>query len=224
MASITLSSSLFHFYVRGRAGLEVIGIKIGVDVEGSVTVTGHTLSISVRGSVSTIFGTVYGPWVTFSLGSIDPPPAPQVDALEPVLATRLSDGTLRLNMGSYAWAREVPEYTGIQNEVYEIRHVSGVAGSETVRVYAFGYGQIYRGVKTILVHNAGSGNDSIRIQSGVLASAQINGGDGNDTVFYAGSGTAMIDGGSGNDILTVVGGQGHTLTGGQRSAGRGIGR
>jgi Ca2+-binding RTX toxin-like protein len=213
-ASVTLGSSLFRFYVSGSAGLEVMGIRIGVDVEGSATITGKAVSITVRGSVNTIFGPVYGPEVTFSLGSIDPPPPPQVDAVEPVLATRLSDGTLRLNMGNYAWAREVPESTGIQSETYEIRHVGGLAGSETVRVYAFRFSQIYRGVKRIMVYDAGSGSDTIRVQSGVLSDAQINAGDGHDTVYYAGSGSAVIDGGTGNDVLTVVGGKGHTLYGG----------
>jgi hypothetical protein len=215
-ASITIGSSVFRFHVSGSAGVKITDdIRIGIGVEGNVEISGKKLSISVRGSIDTkIFGVIYGPWITFEIGTIAPPAAPQVDALEPILATRLSDGTLRLNMGSYAWAREAPEYTGIQTEVYEVRHVSGVSGSETVRVYAFGYSQIYGGVKRIRVYDAGSGNDTIRIQSGVLSDAHINAGNGNDTVYYAGSGTATIDGGSGDDVLTVVGGWGHTIHGG----------
>ena len=70
------------------------------------------------------------------------------------------------------------------------------------------------GVSKILVVDASGGNDFVQIDDGVLANADISGGDGDDTLIYMGSGTATLNGGNGNDTIVIGGGPGSTANGG----------
>lgn len=154
----------------------------------------------------------------------------------PTLATVLSDGTLRLNMGPYASARGSGD-TSDGNEDFSVVPVSTQSnGTETVDVEAFGYIQEYSGV-TKIYGEGGAGNDKILVQPGIAVPVELWGdfnpgnpdnhgayaagndtlgasdgpstlhaGDGNDQVT-AGSGASFIYGGSGTDLL--VGGAGN---------------
>jgi hypothetical protein len=131
-------------------------VTVSVGVSAQVTVQAGQMSVTV--SASALGLTVSK---TFSLGRLDPPGAAQVDP-PPVLATKLADGTLRLNIGSYASARAVAGFTQDLDESFSVRHVSGTAGNETVTVDAFGFQQQFAGIRRILVADAGIGTTSCR--------------------------------------------------------------
>jgi hypothetical protein len=138
---------------------------------------------------------------SFYLGRLgSPQPAPPA----PGLATRFSDGTLRLNIGVDAGYRGTND--GITDEIFVITHVGGDAGNETLAVTAFGYTAQYSGVSRIVATDAGGGNDYIEIGAGVRAEAFLSGGAGNDQLICRGSGKANLSGGPGDDSL--IGGSG----------------
>ena len=122
----------------------------------------------------------------------------------PVLATKLNDGTLRLNMGPYA-SRRLFVDTEDDGESFYVS-MSGT----TVVVEADGLGDLprqtrtYSGVTRIEAWG-GEGNDTIEIDSSVTVPVEMEGGEGNDTL-QGGSGDDTIRGGSGND--TIEGGAG----------------
>ncbi|MGD8831566.1 MAG: calcium-binding protein, partial [Pseudomonadales bacterium] len=233
-ASLTLGFNIhtgvtFAFDIYAEAGISIgpIGIPAvkawGVTIIPAITLGPAVFTIGVNAGVMlngthlSIYAEVCGFGIcighTFSLGTLEPPGAAQRDP-EPVLATRLSNGTLRLNMGTHAGARDVAGFTDDGAENYRVSHVSGSAGSETVLVDAFGFQQEYQNVSRILVSDAGAGNDFVQIESGVLSDAELHGGAGDDTFLHLGSGTAVLDGGNGNDILSASTGSGHVITGG----------
>lgn len=130
----------------------------------------------------------------------------------PQLATLISGGILRLNIGEFGDGVDanndpVADERRIDqdeiNEVYRIEHVSGSpsdAGGETVIIYAFDTQETFTGVK-LIYGEAGDGDDTILIDAAVLSPALLGGGDDNDTLA-AGSGGSLMSGGLGNDILT----------------------
>ena len=125
---------------------------------------------------------------------------------EPVLASQNGD-VLTLNMGPRAADRQAPN-TDDGNESFKITHVSGVAGNETILIGAFGIEQTYTGVRHI-VAQGGLGNDTITIQEGVLATAELWGdfsdparaAEFGDDALFAGEGAAILHGGDGADQL-----------------------
>jgi hypothetical protein len=154
---------------------------------------------------------------SFYLGRLgSPQPAPPA----PGLATKFSDGTLRLNIGVDAGYRGSND--GITDEIFVVTYVSGDAGNETVAVTALGYTAQYSGVSRIVATDAGSGNDYIEIGAGVRAGVSLSGGEGNDQLICRGSGRATLSGGPGDDSLLggsgsdkLEGGEGNdTLRGG----------
>ena len=130
----------------------------------------------------------------------------------PVLATPTGNGALRLNMGPYAGARVFGD-TSDGNENFTVAHVGGTAGNETVAVTYNGVTQDYSHVSK-LVGDGGAGNNSITIDSGVLAESDltISHGSGNDTIVDHGSGALFVNGGAGNDTITHDGSGIGTLT------------
>jgi Ca2+-binding RTX toxin-like protein len=127
-------------------------------------------------------------------------PLPQT----PILATRLPDGTLRINVGAYAADRLFGNLSA-GNDVVTITHDSGPAGDETVDVTAFGLTQTYSGVSSIPIREAGGGNSITPVL--VLSPLDIDSGDGNNLVDLRSTGAdATITGGTGND--TFYGGTG----------------
>jgi len=158
-ATIRLSNSEFYFYIEGSAGLRIAGVNIGVSASGTVQISGTQLLLSVRGCVTVVVKICAT--VTFKIGTISPPGAAQVTP-EPVLATQLSNGTLRLNIGSFAFVRGAG-YSDIEDETFYVRHDGGTASGETVIVSAFGFSQTYSNIKSILVSDAASGNDFVQV-------------------------------------------------------------
>jgi hypothetical protein len=143
----------------------------------------------------------------------------------PPTSPAASQGSLFLNMGPTA-ARRGPSSAGVKDEHFEIRHLGGVAGNETVSVqfyvagvaqYVDGQGnpapQVYSGVTSILAYG-GDGADIVDC-TGVLSPTRIDGGAGSDTL-RGGLGVNVITGGSGNDTIAggprndiLYGGDGH---------------
>ena len=126
---------------------------------------------------------------------------------DPKLATLLLDGTLRLNVGPFVGIAD-PEFRKIEptriNEAYFVRHVSGNpndAAGETLRVEAFGVSQQFAGVKRIFA-DAREGDDTIVLDSTVLAPSELLGGPGKNAL-QAGAGAATLVGGP--DMDTIVG-------------------
>ena len=134
-----------------------------------------------------------------------------------------SYGSLYLNMGPTAGRRSQTKL--VEDEHFEIRHLGGVAGDETLSVQFYIDGipqyldknglpvaQIYRNVDKI-VGIAGSGDDTIDA-AGVLSPTYLDGGDGKDNLI-GGQGINHLEGGRGNDTLrggpladTILGGEG----------------
>src|SRR5207237_353556 len=206
----TIGDDQFRFHFDGSAGLKIADVGIGVSVSADVTISGRQLSVEVTGCVDLLLGTVCAT-VGFSIGTLDPPGAPQADP-QPTLATLLPDGTLRLNMGPYASARVVSGFTTDNDETFTVAYVSTQTGSETVSVSAFGFTQTYSGVKKIYA-DGGEGNDFIQVESGVISNADLHGGVGDDSLIYVGHGVGTLDAGAGTDTLDVGAGKGHVPTG-----------
>jgi Ca2+-binding RTX toxin-like protein len=215
-ATITIGNDGFVFSLHLRAGAKIVpdvSLEEGphldwiwIDVGAGVGVERkeNGLFITVDFGIKT---------VEFKIAELSPPGTAELDP-EPVLAEVIGN-TLRLNIGTYAYARLVAEYLDIVDEYFVIIHGGGSAGDETLMVSAFGFTQTYEHVSFILVSDAGSGQDSVMTDDGVLSDAGFNGGDGDDALTYNGSGIATLDGGPGNDTLFVLEGPGSTLNGGE---------
>jgi hypothetical protein len=117
---------------------------------------------------------------SFTVFDVKNRPAPPTDSAA-------SLGSLFLNIGPTA-VRGAESTVGVVDEHVVVRHVSGVAGNETVSVQSYVDGmpqyvdangnpepQIYAGVDTI-VGFAGDGDDIIDL-TGVLSPVRIDGGD-----------------------------------------------
>jgi hypothetical protein len=134
-----------------------------------------------------------------------------------------SYGSLFLNMGPTAGRRS---QTGkVTDEHFEIRHLGGVAGDESLSVQFYVAGvpqyldsqgnpqpQVYHHVDKV-VGFAGDGDDIIDC-TGVLSPTHLAGGNGRDTLI-GGLGLNYLDGGNGPDTLvggpladTILGGNG----------------
>ncbi|MCB1064158.1 MAG: LEPR-XLL domain-containing protein, partial [Verrucomicrobiae bacterium] len=129
--------------------------------------------------------------------SCDPPASPELGTLE-------DNGTLTLHMGPRAGDRD-PTNSGSFNssdghESFEVVHVGGESGSESVEVRWNGYTQQFDGVRRI-VANGGAGNDSIVMAGGVLSAGNFRGGIGNDQIIGSRSASNAIYGEDGNDVL-----------------------
>jgi autotransporter-associated beta strand protein len=157
----------------------------------------------------------FGSYTIFNIKNDPAPPkAPAADV-----------GSLFLNMGPTA-ARRGAATAHVIDEHFELRHLGGVAGDETVSVQFYVEGvaqyvdaegnpapQVYTGVTNILAL-AGDGDDIVDA-TGVLSPVRIDGGDGHDTI-RGGLGLNTLTGGPGNDSLfggglsdILHGGDGH---------------
>ncbi len=201
-ATFTASGEIFWVEFLNFTGtVKVTDNEVSITITVKVQLTPKvTIKIPFDGT-ETIPAVIVSKSFTFSLGFLSaPPPAP-------VLATK-EGNQLRLNVGTHANIRGAGT-EGIINESYTIWHVGGTAGNETVKVVAFGYEQTFTGISHIYATDAGSGDDYFEFKPGVLSSVSINGGSGNDTITYHGSGNAHLIGGSGND--TLIGGSGNDI-------------
>jgi len=226
-ASATFSDS--GFSASGSFSGRLFGFNVG-PIGGSFSISSNRVSLAIRVVISTpaVKIKVFGKTVTlipafnfdktarFFIGTVTPPTAVQAppDAPPAPLLARQVGTDLFLNIGADAHLRGAASgTTDVTEEVYEVTHVGGSAGDETLAVSAFNETQIFSGIARIVVTDAGVDDDSITIASGVLANAELNGGDDDDELIYSGSGTAILRGGNGFDRLT--GGSGvSTLEGG----------
>ena len=147
-----------------------------------------------------------------TLGGVTAPKAPpQPEIVLAHKGTGDTSSVLYLNMGTDAALRL--QYKTDNGETFVVAHESGTVGNETVTVTSFGKTQTYTGVSKIVVTDAGEGGDNVTIKSGVLADAEMHGGNGADRLTYEGSGKGTLYGDAGTDILTGSSGQ-DTLYGG----------
>jgi len=141
----------------------------------------------------------------------------------PPKGSAASHGSLYLNMGATAGRRN--QSGNMVNEHFEIRHLGGVAGDETLSVQLYDEAgepqyvdedgtprpQVYYHVDKV-VGIAGEGDDIIDC-AGVLSPTHLEGGVGKDSLI-GGQGVNYIDGGKGFD--RIVGGPlGDILIGGE---------
>lgn len=74
--------------------------------------------------------------------------------------------------------------------------------------------QNFEGAFTSIVVYGFGGDDTIRTNHTVTAGVWISGGDGNDSLFIAGSGQALMFGGAGDDLIITIGGGSAVISGG----------
>lgn len=147
---------------------------------------------------------------------------------DPVLATDLGDGTLRLNVGDYAEDRVYTTNNADDpTDVAETLEVE-IVDANTIKVRGKGsdfengggfldwqeYNTDHAGGFTLILGDAGQGDDSITITdpNNIKTKAELRGGSGNDTLVSA-NGNDLLMGETGDDHL--VGGAGDdTLNGG----------
>jgi len=130
------------------------------------------------------------------------------------LATPLTGGDLRLNMGPNAGDRLVggnKDNSKDVAEVFAVDYKSGSANNSTLAVSAFDFTREYSNISRI-VASAGKEDDTIVIADNVFTPASLEGNEGNDQL-YGGSGNDTLKGDAGDDAL--FGGKGDdTLLGG----------
>jgi len=184
---ITIKKSNPQFSAILDGWIKVLDIEIG-GFEGSLTISGNKLKLWVQGCVSVLgIETCKSDTYYFYIG--DPP-----------TLARKSGSTLYLNVGVDGHHRGAG--FDMEDEGLVVSHVSGSASSETVTVKGLGVSQNYSGINKIMVTDARAGNDTIIINSGVLAQVEMHGGSGNDELDASGtSGYAKIYGDSGNDTI-----------------------
>ena len=195
----------FHVGASGSASLRAFGISFAsVGISFDVTAAGSgrvPLVVSAKASVKILFVKI-SVSMSFTIGYVE---LPRIVYLagngsgDPRLWSGAEgDGVLYLNMGSRNAQRGIGE--GVTDELYTIEHVSSDSTGETVRVKFSGREKIYKGVKKIVAYG-GEGSDYIFVNQGVTSDVEFHGGNGNDTLFYDGSGVATLYGDAGQDYL-----------------------
>jgi hypothetical protein len=189
------------------------------DLTGSISANAY-LDIFLPFQWTQVWNHNFGSITLFNVQNNPAPPTEQA----------ASYGSLYLNMGPTAGRRS---QTGkVTDEHFEIRHLAGVAGDESLSVQFYVAGvpqyldaqgnpqpQVYHHVDKV-VGIAGTGDDIIDC-TGVLSPTHLEGGDGSDTLI-GGQGLNYLDGGNGPDTLiggpladTILGGAGSdTINGG----------
>jgi Ca2+-binding RTX toxin-like protein len=220
--SVTFDSAKGAFTGTVSGTAWIVGIAFHADA--TLKISGSAISLYVHVSVTITpafdfwvpFHTVHVPALiasyshTFNIGNTTPAEAYVIPSPDPPELAHIENGVLYLNIGVDANRRDPNDDWDDEDldESFQITHVGGTAGNETVLVDAFGFQKEFSGVTKIVATDAGLGADVIDVASGVLAAADLNGGDGDDRISYLGSGHAVLRGGKGNDDLT--GGTGGT--------------
>ena len=127
-----------------------------------------------------------------------------------MLAHVVGDGVLMIHAGPLAAERGIGQVDG--DETFTIEHVTGNAANETISVQFAGQSQTFAGIRQIIAH-AGAGQDTIQLRPGVLCSAILSGGSGDDVLgggdagdmLSGGAGTNQLIGGLGDDTYTLGG-------------------
>jgi len=100
------------------------------------------------------------------------------------------------------------------NDTIFIDNVTGAPGGVFIDINLSFYSTVQIPQVKELLLNAGTGDDSITIQSGVPIPVTVNGGDGNDTVIDSNNQNDFLYGGAGDDSITNAGGGNDLLAGG----------
>jgi len=179
--SITLSSE--GFAGRAEGSVELLGIKLA-GIAGGFQFTAHSVKLDIT---ITILGADLHGSLEWSFG-----PPPNIADKE--------GSTVRLNMGSDAWRRG----DAFKEDGAETFSVSG--SGKKITVHAFNVSETFDGVDSIVVYDAGKGNDYIYIGAGITANLGINGGVENDTIIVMSDSSATLQGGSGDDQISVYAG------------------
>jgi Ca2+-binding RTX toxin-like protein len=123
----------------------------------------------------------------------------------PILATLLPDGTLRLNTGPHAGERLYGN-TDDGDEAFTVRLDERDPANPTddrILVSAFGDTEEFLPSEVTRIEaDAGAGDDTITIRPGIHVPVFIIGGDGDDKLFTS-DGPATVYGGAGNDTLVA---------------------
>ncbi|MGB7156872.1 MAG: hypothetical protein WBD40_02325 [Tepidisphaeraceae bacterium] len=184
-------------------------VRVGVTVPDPLDPFGDPIFVGVKkdllgGSHTMIkLGELAGGPECLGAGTAAVPPPP-------ILAGITGDHNLLLFIGPNATQRQNVPNTPNSDiaEAYQLTHLGGTTGDETILVSAFGVSQTFEHVKTITGF-AGEFDDTVSIEQGVLAPATLTGGNGNDKLAYLGAAAADLSGNDGNDVVT--GGNGNDL-------------
>lgn len=194
------------------SGLDLLGLSAEADGEFYIT-EDNTLMIEVCASIQVEVDLGFGEigfetesaCVDFAVGTLNLP------AVHP--ATRASDGTLYVNVGSRAHLRDFAE-NETEETVLVQRAGSGTNFGDRLLVTVNNRSQVYDNVTNVIVY-AGNGDDQIEIASNVRVPTTLTGGTGVDTilggggddtiVWRAGDGAdTLIQGRGGNDTLSAT--------------------
>ncbi|MDT7538944.1 MAG: mucin9, partial [Actinomycetota bacterium] len=214
----------FHASVDARLfGISFAGVEFGadlhaqgagpVDLIADVTVRIRILFFTISKSASFKIGTLELPNPVYLAGdkygtATNGQPVVSGDGGD-IGTAEWHGGELWLNVGARAQPAASTGFTAGRgvgnsdpNEVVYIEHISTTATGERIRVYVGGRDQVFNNVTSIHANFAG-GNDMLVIREGVVSDVVIEGGGGNDTIVYLGSGQATLRGGAGDDYLEV---------------------
>jgi hypothetical protein len=181
--------------IEAYARVKILGHWVGASVGISFTVSYSDGELTIRPCVHIpVFGDACA---TFTIARfMVSAPVP----VEDLLATPMSDGTLRLNVGAFASVRNVAK-----TETAETYTLEPVAGDPTaVKVTAFGKSKVFTGV-TSITGDFGSDRDTLIVADGLIIPMTIHGGDGDDEFIVQGQVNAQLFGDGGNDYLELAG-------------------
>jgi len=212
----------------GSVSAEVFGITLaGVDISTSFHAEGSgrtPLVLKVKVKIKLLFFSI-DKTARFHLGYLSlPEPIYLAGPLDPsAIWPQETGGDLYLNVGargSYRhdataglseddplWTKVDPDSGACElDETFYIRQTGGDATGGTIAVTAYGRTRTYQNV-TRLYADAGLGTDMIVFED-VSIPVYVTGGDGDDIIYYRGSGYARIDGGENDDYIDFAGASG----------------
>jgi hypothetical protein len=126
-----------------------------------------------------------------------------------VLMRSSTGDQLVLNVGTFAADR----LGGDTSDGNDVVSVSASGNNLTVVINGVSQTSTYEPGQTLLI-DSGNGDDTITIDSSVVANVEFNGGAGNDTFNMYGNGDLTADGGDGNDHIFYYGSGNAVLIGG----------
>jgi hypothetical protein len=186
---------------------QLFNLEAGGSTNVTVSVAGNRLTIDPAAGFSGKFSVL----VTASDGIAQP-----VRATMNVTVLPLNDPST-YSPGSQVATRIVTltgglEFVVLGTDGADTLTLSQAANSVTLTTLAGA--STYNGqFSTVTVYSFG-GNDTLRITQSVTAAVTVHAGDGDDSVFAAGTGKATVYGDAGDDLLVTVGGGADTANGG----------
>src|ERR1051325_1937676 len=186
--SASVKARLFGITLAG------LGLSFNFHAEGQGAVP---ITLSIRVEIELLFVTITKT-ATFQIGVLQFPKPVFLAGDASGNPQAWDGGELVLNTGSRASSRNLGE--DIQDESFTIEQIGGTPGDATIKVTGMGRTRRYEHVTSIRA-DGGSGNDSFTVMPGVTVPVTIDGGDGDDTILYSGTGGATLTGGAGDDYI-----------------------